>query len=141
MPTPIKFVIKIVGSGSNKRVEIEDEDNSDKKGGDFRGKVLQQRVRWKTVGNSVDTFDLVFERYDGDGVVTKEPAWPFFDGKAEPPGGGTDPGSEINEDEGTVTGAKQFSARLAEPGVYKYTVKAYKGENSWVLDPAIIIDE
>lgn len=135
MPAPIRFVIEIVGSGGNKRVEIEDEDNSDKKGGDFRGKVLQQRVRWRKVGDSVDTFDLLFERYDGDGVVTKEPAWPFLDGKSDPPE------SEINEDEGTVTGATEFKARLAEPGVYKYTVTAKKGATKVEFDPAIIIDE
>ena len=34
---------------------------------------------------------------------------------------------------------RKFTARLADTGVYKYTVTARKGANTYVLDPVIIV--
>ena len=83
---------------------------------------------------TVDKFDLKFERLDdADGALSKEPDWPFLDTRAQPNPNG------VAEDQGTVTGAERFSARLADAGIYKYTVTAYRGVNQYVLDPAIII--
>ena len=128
MPGQIKMTISINASGA---VEI---DSTGKKGGNLRGKALR-RVRW-TKDNSVDRFDLKFERLeDTDGALLMEADWPFIDARVAGSGGG------FNEDTGLVTSAERFSARLADAGVYKYTVTAYKNANVYVLDPAIIIDK
>ena len=128
MPGLIRMTISINSTGA---VEI---DSAGKKGGNMRGKALR-RVRW-TKDGSVDRFDLKFERLeDADGALSKEADWPFIETRVVPAA------ATIDEDTGTVTSAEKFSARLADAGVYKYTVTAYKGGNSYVLDPAIIIDK
>jgi hypothetical protein len=126
MPGPIKLTISITTTGA---VDI---DCAGKKGGHIRGMALR-RVRWLK-DTSVDRFDLKFERYeDEEGPLSWNPDWPFLEARAQPNAATTD------EDAGTVTGAEKFSARLADTGVYKYTVTAYKGANRYVLDPMIIV--
>jgi hypothetical protein len=128
MPGQIKLTISI-NAGS--AVEI---DSAGKKGGNMRGKALR-RVRW-TKDASVDRFDLKFERLeDADGALSLEADWPFIEARVAGAGGA------FNEDTGTVTGVERFSARLADAGVYKYTVTAYKNATVCVLDPAIIVDK
>lgn len=128
MPGQIKLTVSINAVGA---VEI---DSAGKKGGNMRGKALR-RVRW-TKDNSVDKFDLKFERLeDVDGALSLEADWPFIETKPVPAT------AAVNEDTGTVTGVERFSARLADAGVYKYTVTAYKNASVCVLDPAIIIEK
>jgi len=126
MPGPIKLTISITSTGA---VDI---DCVGKKGGHVHGRALS-RVRWLK-DTSVDRFDLKFERLAGeDGPVLPDPDWPFIEARLQPSAATTD------EDAGIVTGAEKFTARLADAGVFKYTVTAYKGTNKYVLDPVIIV--
>lgn len=128
MPGQIKMTISINSGGA---VQI---DSAGKTGGNIRGKALR-RVRW-TKDASVDRFDLKFARLeDADGALSQEVDWPFIEARVAGTAGAFD------EDTGAVTNAERFSARLADAGVYKYTVTAYKGASVYVLDPAIIIDK
>jgi hypothetical protein len=127
MPGLIKMTISI-NAGA---VEI---DSTGKKGGNVRGKALR-RVRW-IKDASVDRFDLKFERLeDADGALSKEADWPFIEARVVPAA------APVDEEAGIVTNAERFSARLADAGVYKYTITAYKNASVYVLDPAIIIDK
>lgn len=127
MPGPIKLTISITNAGE---VNI---DCAGKKGGHVRSRSLR-RVRWLK-DNSVDTFDLKFERLeDVDGPASPDPDWPFIEAKALPANGPL-----IDEELGIVKGAEKFTARLADTGVYKYTVKAYKNGAEFILDPVIIV--
>jgi hypothetical protein len=127
MPSPIKLTISITTAGA---VDI---DCAGKKGGHVRGKALR-RVRWLKDAASVDRFDLKFERLeDEDGPASPDPDWPFIDPRVAPNG------ATYDDEAGTVTGADRFSARLADDGVYKYTVTAWKGTSKYVLDPVIIV--
>ena len=127
MPSLIKLTISITSTGA---VDI---DCAGKKGGHVHGMALR-RVRWQRDATTVDRFDLKFERYEGEeGAVSQEPDWPFIEARPVPPT------INPNEDAGTVTGVEKFTARLADDGVFKYTVTAYKGNNNYVLDPVIIV--
>ena len=126
MPGLIKLTISITSTGA---VDI---DCAGKKGGHVHGMALR-RVRWLK-DTTVDRFDLKFERYEGEeGAVSQEPDWPFIEARPVP--------ATIipNEDAGTVTGVEKFTARLADDGVFKYTVTAWKGASKYVLDPVIIV--
>jgi len=126
MPGLIKLTISITAAGA---VDI---DCAGKKGGHVRGPALR-RVRWLK-DPSVDRFDLKFERLeDVDGSLSQDPDWPFIDPRLQPNT------ASYDDEAGTVTGAERFSARLADAGVYKYTVTAYKGVNRYLLDPVIIV--
>jgi hypothetical protein len=127
MPSLIKLTISITATGA---VDI---DCAGKKGGHVRGMALR-RVRWLKDAASVDRFDLKFERLeDVDGSLSEDPDWPFIDPRLAPNG------ATYDDEAGTVTGAEKFTARLADGGVYKYTVTAWKGANKYLLDPVIIV--
>jgi hypothetical protein len=131
MAGPIKFVISII----NNAVVVTSDDG--KTGGNIRTRMLR-RVVWErdtTAPGKVDRFDLKFERLgDVDGAVAAGPDWPLFEVRAQPGS------AAIDEDAGTVSGAMRFAGRLAEPGIYKYSVVAYSGSTSVALDPVIIIE-
>lgn len=127
MPSLIKLTISITSTGA---VDI---DCAGKKGGHVHGMALR-RVRWLKDTASVDSFDLKFERYEGeDGPVSQDPDWPFIEARPQPST------ATMDEDAGTVSNADKFTARLADTGVFKYTVTARKGANTYVLDPVIIV--
>jgi hypothetical protein len=126
MPSQLKLTISI-NAGA---IDI---DASGTKGGNIRGEILR-RVRWVR-GGTVDRFDLRFERLeDADGALAAAADWPFLASNAQPRS------ATVDEDAGTVVGAEQFGGRLADPGVYKYSVTAYEGGHAYTLDPIIIIE-
>jgi hypothetical protein len=128
--------IKLTISINAGRIDI---DTAGKKGGNLSVRALR-RAKWIKDAASVARFDLKFERYDEedpDGVLDKrQPDWPFIEVSAKPAP------AVVDDDTGTVTGADSFSGRLADDGVYKYTVTAYPagGGPALTLDPVIIIN-
>lgn len=109
-----------------------------KKGGNVRARVLR-RIVWEcqhSGAGKVDSFDLQFERLDDDeGAVQASADWPFMEAKAEPED------ARIDEHAGTVGDATRFGGRLVDAGVYKYSVTAYAGGESYALDPIIIVQD
>lgn len=128
--------IKLTISIENGAVVVTAGDGS--KGGNVRARSLRRIVWERETGgaNKVDSFDLKFERLDGVvGALASAADLPLLEIKAQP-GNVT-----IDEDAGTISGAHRVGARLAEVGIYKYSVTAKQGPTTLTLDPIIIIEE
>jgi len=132
MAGQIKLTISMVGGA----VVLTADDG--KKGGNVRARSLRRVVWERETGgpDKVDSFDLQFERLgDAEGALASVADFPLLEVKAQP-------GSvTVDEDAGTISGAHRVSARLAEVGVYKYSVTAKQGGVTQTLDPVIIIEE
>jgi hypothetical protein len=126
---PVKMTIGIV----NCAIEISE---GTKQGGNVRSRG-GQRLIWENDDDTVQKFDLEFERIgDGDGAVGSVPDWPFVAGTAQPPD------AVVDEFAGKVRGATKFAGRLADDdGIFKYNVKVtpVAPNTAPPLDPVIIV--
>jgi hypothetical protein len=123
------FMISIAGG----KIDV---DSKGEKGGNLRAASLH-KVIWDGDNRSVRDFDLKFEELvEGeDGVLVGREAWPFTDVHTVPP----DP-ELISEEQGAVMTIQKFQARLADEGIYKYTITARnRAGATFVLDPMIIV--